>query len=584
LDSASPAALAEATMLSPPSRPAEEETRSDQKPARPAIGTVSYLGPGHEPELLSFLAPAQRPDELGRLGPYRVFKVLGTGGMGVVFQAEDPQLERPVALKTMLPALAASAGAKQRFLREARAAAAVKHDYVVTIYQVGEDRGVPFLAMELLKGETLQERLRREGRLPVGEVLRLGREIAEGLAAAHERGLIHRDIKASNVWLESARPRVKILDFGLARAVTDDAQLTQQGVVVGTPGNMAPEQAKGEPVDARCDLFSLGCVLYHMSTGQLPFRAGDAIAALLAVATESPRPPGDLNPTLPAALCSLIMQLLAKSPDERPASAVATVHALEAIEREELTAVDALPAAEPVSRVPKAGPLLPTKAGRGSRTRSRLGCAGAVFLSLLLVCGGLAGGMYWVARDMPARLASWWKGTLEEQRAWEEVSRFWRPPPADAGPERLFPAQVETFTWDQTDTPLSLAELDLPSARHHAVYRSQSEQMDVFVYQASLQVKQDLFQRALEKIHPQQDPDDLSRPPRKLRGGQPQYHTVVGTAEGPRISYTVGPPKRRGILWWDRGWLFVVRTEGERNPEEFLKDYLVALSNPQPER
>ena len=145
------------------------------------------------------------PDELGRLGPYRVLKVLGAGGMGVVFQAEDPHLQRLVALKAMLPGLAASESAKQRFLREARAAAALKHDHIVTIYQVGEDRGAPFLAMEFLEGESLDDRLKREGKLPLAEVLRIGREMAEGLAAAHERGLIHRDIKPANVWLEGKK-------------------------------------------------------------------------------------------------------------------------------------------------------------------------------------------------------------------------------------------------------------------------------------------------------------------------------------------------------------------------------------------
>ena len=134
-------------------------------------------------EQYDFLAPPQAPDELGRLGPYRVLQVLGAGGMGVVFRAEDPQLQRLVALKAMLPGLAASDSAKQRFLREARAAAALKHDHIVTIYQVGEDRGVPFLAMEFLEGESLDERLKREGKLPLAEVLRIGREMAEGLAA-----------------------------------------------------------------------------------------------------------------------------------------------------------------------------------------------------------------------------------------------------------------------------------------------------------------------------------------------------------------------------------------------------------------
>src|SRR5262249_1401385 len=156
------------------------------------------------------------PDELARLGPYLIRKVLGTGAMGIVFQAEDPHLRRLVALKVLKPSLAAYDEFHRRFLREAQLAASVDHEHVVTVYQVGEDRGVPFLAMKFLQGETLEDRLSREGgRLPLPEVLRIGREIAEGLAAAHERGLIHRDIKPANVWLEEGRDRVKIVDFGL---------------------------------------------------------------------------------------------------------------------------------------------------------------------------------------------------------------------------------------------------------------------------------------------------------------------------------------------------------------------------------
>ncbi|MBI1902769.1 MAG: protein kinase, partial [Planctomycetia bacterium] len=162
---------------------------------------------GSDRELFDFLAPPQSPDELGRLGPYRVLKLLGAGGMGVVFLAEDPHLSRQVALKAMKPVLAASESAKKRFLREARAAAGIENDHIVTIHQVGEDRGVPFLAMQLLRGESLEARLRREGRLPLPEVLRIARETAAGLAAAHDRNLVHRDIKPDNIWLESRQPQ-----------------------------------------------------------------------------------------------------------------------------------------------------------------------------------------------------------------------------------------------------------------------------------------------------------------------------------------------------------------------------------------
>jgi hypothetical protein len=284
-------------------------------------------------ERYDFLHPGVTPDELGRLGHYRVLRVLGAGGMGVVFHAEDLQLKRPVALKAMRPALTGGA-ARQRFLREAQAMAAVKHDHVVTIYQVDQDRDVPFLAMEFLAGETLEDRLKREGKLPPAEVLRLGRETAEALAAAHERGLIHRDIKPANLWLEAPRGRVKVLDFGLARVLQDDAHLTQSGTVIGTPAYMAPEQARGEKVDQRCDLFSLGVVLYRACTGQLPFRGNNTLAILTALATQQPQPVRVLEPAVPSPLAELIMCLLDKSPQARPGSAGEIAQQLLAIERQ----------------------------------------------------------------------------------------------------------------------------------------------------------------------------------------------------------------------------------------------------------
>ncbi len=320
--------------------PAGSETAALVEPANVtgvrAVGpTGSYHRPepdARERELCEFLAPAQAPDELGRLGPYRVLEVLGAGGMGVVFRAEDPELRRPVALKAMLPSLGASQSARKRFLREAQAAAAITHDNIVHIYQVGEDRGAPFIAMQFLDGESLEARLRRERRLPVAEALRIGRETAEGLAAAHERGLIHRDIKPANLWLEGAKGRVKVLDFGLARGAADEGHLTQSGAIVGTPAYMAPEQAGGKKVDHRCDLFSLGCVLYRLTTGALPFKGSDTLSILAALAIVDPEPPAALNPEIPEELSDLVMRLLAKDADRRPASARDVAEAIQAIE------------------------------------------------------------------------------------------------------------------------------------------------------------------------------------------------------------------------------------------------------------
>jgi serine/threonine protein kinase/WD40 repeat protein len=323
-------------------------------PAAPAaVGATVALEEAGEAEPYAFLAPPQGPDEMGRLGPYRVLKVLGSGGMGVVFQAEDPRLQRLVALKVINPILAANATVRQRFQREARATAAIEHDHIVTIHEVGEDRGIPFLAMQFLQGETLEDRLRREPKLSVSETLRIGRQIASGLAAAHQRGLIHRDVKPANIFLatipatagdheghddtsaqrgEPAPPdRVKIVDFGLVGAAGGDSHLTRPGGLMGTPAYMAPEQIDGQVLDCRCDLFALGCVLYRMGTGEAPFTGPDTVSTLMAVSSHHPPAPRDRNPQVPLALSRLIMQLLAKNPAQRPPSARAVIAALNGI-------------------------------------------------------------------------------------------------------------------------------------------------------------------------------------------------------------------------------------------------------------
>jgi predicted Ser/Thr protein kinase len=288
--------------------------------------SVSAAGRAEHP----FLSPPQRGDELGRLGPYRLLRVMGEGAMGIVFHAQDMQLERPVALKVVKPARLDDAG-RQRFMREARAMAAVKHDHIVTIYQVGQEGEVPFLAMEFLQGQTLQHWLERGRQPSISQVLRIGRDIAAGLAAAHAAGLFHRDIKPANIWLEAPRGRVKILDFGLARSQRDDSPLTQLGAVLGTPAYMAPEQAEGKPLDYRCDLFSLGCLLYRLCIGTPAFRGKTVEETLLAVVTQEPPPPCSLNPRVPQGLSELIMRLLAKKPEDRPASAQHVVDALKAL-------------------------------------------------------------------------------------------------------------------------------------------------------------------------------------------------------------------------------------------------------------
>jgi serine/threonine protein kinase/Flp pilus assembly protein CpaB len=308
------------------------------KERRPAGGGQTAALADVSRELSFLLAPPQSADELGRLGRYRVLRVLGAGGMGIVLEAEDFQLRRRVALKILRPILATSESARQRFLLEARAMAAVEHEHVVAVHEVGEDRGVSFLAMPLLRGESLEERLQREGRLPTAEVFRIGREVAEGLAAAHRRGLIHRDIKPANIFLvreegSDLPATVKLLDFGLARAVAEETRLTRTGMLAGTPQYMAPEQVEDEAVDVRADLFSLGAAIYRMCTGQVPFSGPNALAIVRAVTDKDPIPPAVLCADVPRDLSDLVLRLLAKKPADRPSSARALADALTALER-----------------------------------------------------------------------------------------------------------------------------------------------------------------------------------------------------------------------------------------------------------
>jgi hypothetical protein len=301
--------------------------------ATDAATSAPGAGGGARTELSRLLHPPLGADEIGRLGGYRVLEVLGAGGMGVVCRAEDVLLGRAVALKLMRPDLPAEAEYGRRFVREGRALASLSHPHVVTIFQMGEDRGVPFLAMEYLRGQSLHQRMANHPSRPLGEVLRIAREMAAGLAYAHEQGVVHRDVKPANVFLAGEARQVKLLDFGLAHE-RGGAGLTRPGQMMGTPEYLAPEQAQGRPVDQRADLYSLGGVLYHLLTGALPFGGGDVLRVLAAMASSEAVPVQRFHPWLPARLATLVRRLLAKKAGERPASAAEVVAELEAIESE----------------------------------------------------------------------------------------------------------------------------------------------------------------------------------------------------------------------------------------------------------
>lgn len=347
--------------------------------------------------------PPSEPGEVGTLGPYRIVKELGRGGMGSVYAAVDTRLNRRVAFKVMLPRYAKEPAARERFLREARAVAQITHDNVVTVYEADERSGVPYIAMQYLEGYALDQFLNRKGSPTLPQILRIAHETAAGLAAAHAIGLVHRDIKPANLWLEAPEGRVKVLDFGLARPFDSQVELTRSGVVVGTPAYMSPEQARGEKVDPRTDLFSLGAVLYRLCTGRLPFEGSTTMAVLMALGTEEPRPVLSLNPTVPPALAHLIHQLLSKNPVQRPGSAQEVVDRIKVIQQGSagqgihgvpivyapmaITAMPANPFADldPVERSDSASP--PAKEGRWGLWPIAIG---AVVLSVLLLGGVVA--------------------------------------------------------------------------------------------------------------------------------------------------------------------------------------------------
>jgi serine/threonine protein kinase len=270
--------------------------------------------------LLKSLAPTDDPQMLGRLDGYEISGVIGCGGMGAVLKGFDRPLSRVVAIKVMAPHLATSGAARKRFAREAQAAAAMTHENVIDIYGVAESNGLPYLVMPYARGQSLQKRIDERGPLPVVEVLRIGSQIAAGLAAAHQQGLVHRDIKPANILLSDGIERLVITDFGLARAV-DDASVTRTGVIAGTPQYMSPEQARGDAIDHRSDLFSLGSVLYTACTGRVPFRAESAYGILRRITDNEPRSIREINPQFPDWLCRVIEKLHSKSSDDRYATA-----------------------------------------------------------------------------------------------------------------------------------------------------------------------------------------------------------------------------------------------------------------------
>src|SRR5215210_4487978 len=282
----------------------------------------------YDADLLADAVEEIEPDLAGQqMGPYRLLREIGGGGMGTVYEAEDARLGRRVAIKLLPPEYSRDRKAKERFLREARAAAAVDHPNLCTVHDVGESDGRLYIVLSFYEGETLRERGPR-GPLPIAEAREIAIQVARGLARAHEAGIVHRDIKPANVILPR-RGEAKILDFGIARLQGDEVSLTRTGASWGTPAYMSPEQARGEPVDGRTDVWSLGVMLYEMVAGRRPF-GGEGIEALVSsILTQEPEPLERIRSDVPPELAGVVERALAKKPAERYASAAELLDDLE---------------------------------------------------------------------------------------------------------------------------------------------------------------------------------------------------------------------------------------------------------------
>ena len=271
-------------------------------------------------ELKGRLGPTDNPDMLGRLGCYEVCGVVGQGSTATVLKAYEPRLNRFVAIKVLSPTIASKGTARSRFEREAKSFAAVADQNVVPIYSVDEYQGLPFIVMKYVVGGSLQQRIDTRGQLPTIDVARLGMQIAKGLQAAHEIGIVHRDVKPPNVLLEGSGERALVGDFGLAR-VADEVAITRSGTIAGTPQFMSPEQARGEAVDARSDLFSLGSVMYAACTGRSPFEADTTFGVLRKVSDTAPRPIHEFNSEISDWLVAFIERLHDRNREDRIQSA-----------------------------------------------------------------------------------------------------------------------------------------------------------------------------------------------------------------------------------------------------------------------
>jgi serine/threonine protein kinase len=542
------------------------------------------------------------PPELIDHPRYRVVRLLGQGGMGAVYLAEHRVMERPVALKVMRTDLVRDAASVDRFRREVRAAACLSHPNIVTAYDAEQVGALHFLVMEYVEGTDLARRLALAGPLPVAEACSHIRQAALGLHHAFEQGMIHRDIKPHNLMLARGGTnepfgRVKILDFGLARfANASSSAQTVSGMILGTVDFMAPEQADdARTVDTRADIYSLGCSLYYLLTGRVPFPDGTLLQKMLAQRERAPEPVSQYRTDVPPLLLNVLARLMAKKPEERYQTPAEVAQVLEPfLDPSRMAApkpivlpevVEPLPTTlarsgakptvlelaepEPAVRPPSKGAETeelprPRRKRRFVTASCLLGCLGLV---------ALIGGAGYLGFNVVT--AAWERisdtfGFIDETAAWQRLERDWRPPLYGAD-EDIFPARFGGYSRSYIDDKATVAALDLNRPGKHAHYKGQMWDVDVYVFGPVSQAdKETLYQKLIDRIAKE------DRFGESLHGEQARLRN---SPQGSKLVYDTfgaGTGRQRGCFWWKDGWLFLLRSEPIDDPEVLLRKLLNA--------
>jgi tRNA A-37 threonylcarbamoyl transferase component Bud32 len=509
---------------SAPAAPSHADYQADTLPGRTG-GPAADLASG--------------PPELRDHPRYRIVRLIGQGGMGAVYQAVHKVMDRSVALKVMRTDLTRNASAVERFRREVKAAAQLVHPNIVTAFDAEQVGELHFLVMEYVDGRTLADLVACHGPLSVADAVEYVTQAALGLQYAHEKGMTHRDIKPHNLMIAERQSRnaegteeagasalIKILDFGLARFASDGAGggQTSSGMMLGTVDYIAPEQAdNARTADIRSDIYSLGCTLYHLLAGRVPFPDGSVIQRVMMHVEMPPPPLNKYRTDLPAGLAAVVERMLAKNPAKRfqtpievvralapyrglaaapPALAPATPAATLAGPTAAAEVLDVLPAhPRPRRAAPRPSPVqaAPTPAPR--RGRTALGCFLIAVLIILSVTGLGAYGIWLVVE----RVSNFGQKFLDQAKlqgqVWDQLNKDFSPPPADAGDDRLFPNQLGNFQRRSVDAQAAIPALDLEIKGRHAVYAFVGGELHLYAcHPVSKLEKEALFRRALDVV------------------------------------------------------------------------------------